>query len=327
MSYTPTDTSTSSPQQQPKDNRKVVYGVLVAALLLTWGYIIYDKSQTKEVIAAKNTQIVTATTAKDSIQQDFNLASAKLDSMAGTNIKLQGALAEKNEDIIKLKQNINGILRNKNATASELKQAKAMITELNGKIDNLFADLEKAKAENTQLTATNTQLNTDKQQLSVEKQAIADNLAATDAAKKSVEDLASTLHASNIAIAAVNIKRNGSEKETNTAKRADLLRISFDLDENRVAPSGSKEIYVCVTAPDGKSITNGMNFTTRDAGEKPYTQKVDVNYEQGKRKAVSFDWKQDGAKYETGDYKIQIYQNGFKIGEGTKTLKKGGLFS
>ena len=326
MSYTPTATS-QTPQQQPQDNRKVIYGVLVAALLLTWGYIIYDKSQTKEVVAAKEQQIINVVSAKDSIQQDFNLASSKLDSMAGTNVKLQGALAAKNDDIIKLKQNINGILRNKNATASELKQAKGMIAELNGKIENLFADLEKAKAENTQLTASNTQLNTDKQQLSTEKQAIADNLAATDAAKKSVEDLASTLHASNLSISAINVKSNGKEKETTTAKRADLLRFSFDLDENRVAPSGSKEIYVCVTAPDGKAISNGTTFTTRDAGDKTYTQKVDVNYEQGKRKPVSFDWKKDGATYETGDYKIQIYHNGFKIGEGTKTLKKGGLFS
>ena len=41
---------------------------------------------------------------------------------------------------------------------------------------------------------------------------------------------------------------------------------------------------------------------------------------------VSFDWKQKDA-YKEGDYKIEIYNNGFKIGQGVKTLKKGGLFS
>jgi hypothetical protein len=41
---------------------------------------------------------------------------------------------------------------------------------------------------------------------------------------------------------------------------------------------------------------------------------------------VSFDWKQ-GDKYQTGEYRIEIYNNGFKIGEGRKALKKGGLFS
>jgi hypothetical protein len=30
--------------------------------------------------------------------------------------------------------------------------------------------------------------------------------------------------------------------------------------------------------------------------------------------------------FQTGNYKIEIYQNGFKIAEGVRSLKKGGLF-
>ena len=33
-----------------------------------------------------------------------------------------------------------------------------------------------------------------------------------------------------------------------------------------------------------------------------------------------------GDKFQKGYYKIEIYHNGFKIGEGTRELKKGGLF-
>jgi len=66
-------------------------------------------------------------------------------------------------------------------------------------------------------------------------------------------------------------------------------------------------------------------FDTRNEGSKPYTNKVTIPYEQGKKSTVSFDWKQEG-KYQLGEYKIEVYHNGFKIGEGTKTLKKGGLF-
>ncbi len=141
--------------------------------------------------------------------------------------------------------------------------------------------------------------------------------------------MASTLHASNINIAAINVRGNGKEKETSKAKKADMFRVSFDLDENRIAPSGQKELYVVVIGPDGKPITipsNGSGeFQTRDEGSKVYTSKVDINYEQGKRTPVSFDWKQEN-HYQTGDYKIEIYHNGYKIGEGTKSLRKGGLF-
>jgi len=47
---------------------------------------------------------------------------------------------------------------------------------------------------------------------------------------------------------------------------------------------------------------------------------------QGQKQPVKVEWSQNG-KFETGGYKVEIYNNGFKIGEGICTLKKGGLFS
>ncbi|MEO7529808.1 MAG: hypothetical protein ABIS69_00310, partial [Sediminibacterium sp.] len=245
------------------------------------------------------------------------------------NIQLHGDLADRQTDIQKLKSNIGNILKKKNASDAELAKAKDMIAELNGKVDGLFAEVDKLKGENQQLTSTNQQLNTDKSQLTVEKQGLEQNLATTKTEKKQLEekvDVASTLHASSIGIAAIKVSSSGKEKETTTAKRANLMRIMFKLDENRVTPSGTKDIYVVVTGPDGKPITEGTNFDTREEGNKTFTSKVSVNYEQGKVVPVSFDWRQND-KYKEGDYRVEIYNNGFKIGEGVKTLKKGGLFS
>jgi regulator of replication initiation timing len=205
-----------------------------------------------------------------------------------------------------------------------------MIAELNGKITDLLAQVEQLKQENQTLTTANTDLTTQRDTLTAQKTRVEQNLAETDSERAHIQDVGSTLHASNINITAINIKGSGKEKATSTAKRADVFRISFDLDENRIAASGTKELYVCVTAPDGHPITipaNGSGtFQTREEGEKVFTNKVDIQYEQGKRTPVSFDWKPENGKYQTGDYKIQIYQNGYKIGEGTKSLKKGGLF-
>ena len=320
-------TSDNGDQPQKKDSRKLWYGILTVLLLSTWCYIIIDKSKTKETIVQKDTQILTVSTEKDSIQLAFNNASLKLDSLQTSNTKFQGALAEQNDKISKLKTDINRILSKKNASDAELKQAKEMIAELNGKIDGYSAEIEKLKSENKELTNANTQLSSQKDSLSVAAQNLQQNLATTQAAKKNVEDLASTLHASNIAILAIEKKSSGKEIQTTTAKRADLLRFKFDLDENMLAPSGTKEIYISVIGPDGKVITDGSTFTSRDEGAKTYTSKVDVNYEQGKRTPVNVDWKNSTGKYQIGDYKISIYHNGFKIGEGVKTLKKGGWFS
>jgi hypothetical protein len=43
-----------------------------------------------------------------------------------------------------------------------------------------------------------------------------------------------------IGIAAIKVKGNGKEKETTTAKRANLIRINFNLDENRVTLQAQK---------------------------------------------------------------------------------------
>jgi hypothetical protein len=147
--------------------------------------------------------------------------------------------------------------------------------------------------------------------------------------KEEVIDVATTLHASNFTILGINETGGGKEKKTSTAKKVDKLRISFDIDENRVAQSGLKNIFVCITGPDGKPLAaetlGSGKFSTRDGVQKQYTQKIDINYTQGQRQTVSIDWKQN-ANFEKGDYKIEVYNNGFKIGEGISNLKKGGLF-
>ena len=327
MTYS-TESTTQTPQGN--DNRKLIYGILITALVLTWGYIFYDKSKTKETVTLLETKISNVDSARNAIQAEYTLVSAKADSLTQNNLQLHGSLAEKGTEIQKLKVNIGNILRKKDATAAELADAKNMISDLNGKINGLFVEIEKLKGENQTLTTSNQQLSNEKTQLNTDKQNLEQNLSKTATEKQQLADkvdVASTLQASHIAILAIDLKSNGKEKETNTAKRADFMRVIFTVDANRVTPSGSKDFYIIITGPDGKSFNDGGNFTTREDGEKGFTNKVSVAYEQGKpMPPVSFNWKKND-KYVEGNYKIEIYNNGFKIGESLKTLKKGGLFS
>jgi uncharacterized phage infection (PIP) family protein YhgE len=328
MSYNPENSATNPQQPRKRDDRKVIYAVLIAALLGTWGYIIYDKSKSNESINQLQTQYSNVDSARNEIQNQYNDALARLDSATGNNTQLQGALSERQKEIDNLKRQITSITSRRNATAGELERARNLINQLNMRIDDMYAEIQRLKIENQTLASSNKRLNTEKQQLTTEKGQLQENLTSVESARQEVEEVASTLHASNMNITPLHIKGSGKEKETTTAKRVDLLRISFDLDENRIATTGNKEIYVTVTAPDGRPVTMASGsgtFDTREEGTKTYTNKVSIPYEQGKRSTVKFDWKQE-AKYQLGQYKIEVYHNGFKIGEGTKTLKKGGLF-
>lgn len=329
MAYTnyPSTGSALDQPQKPKDNRNLIYGALVVLLLGSWGYIVYDKSKTHEQIQQQQTQIVTTTNEKDSLDNEFKSALQRMDSLTGNNAQLQGKLSDKQSEIEKIKKEYQVESRKGNA---DKKKLQSLINQLNGRINDYEIQVAQLQAENEQLTTNNKQLTVEKDSLTTTTQTLSQNLATTQEESAHVTDVASTLHASNINIAAIDVRGNGKEKATSTAKKADMFRVSFELDENRIAPSGQKELYVVVTSPDGSPITiptsGSGEFQTRDEGSKVFTNKVDVQYEQGKRIPVSFDWKQEN-HYQTGNYKIEIYHNGYKIGEGMKSLKKGGLFS
>lgn len=317
--------SAASPTLPPrKDYRGLIIGLLVAGLLGTWGYLLWNNNKQEKVITSNQQQIAKVSDEKSDLQTNFDATLMRLDSISGNNNELQSSLSERNSEITRLKTEIRSILNKRNATATELQRAKGLIATLNEKLNGLEEEVAKLTQENQTLTTEKTVLTQEKEQLTTD-------LQTTNVAKQELEkkvDVASTLNASNIAITPVNERKGGKEKVTSTAKRVDKLVISFDVD-NRIAQAGQTDVFVCITSPDGNPVSvpalGSGTFTTREEGDKVYTARVPVELESGKRKPVQFAWKQN-SDFQRGDYKIEIYHNGFKIGEGTRSLKKGGLF-
>ncbi len=328
MSYSSessTSTSNSPLPDQPHrtgaDKRKLFLTILTIALLGTWGFIIYDKSRTNQEYEQLQAQYTNVDSARSALVIEFEDARRRMDSLVGSNTELTGELAERQGEINRLKDQVAVVLKQKNVDA---KKARSLINQLKAQVNDLMAEVERLRDENQVLTAANQHLTAERDSLNAYKQSLESNLNTTRGEKAHLEEVGSTFNVSNINIAAINVKNSGKEVTTSSAKRADALRISFVIDENRIASTGTKEIYVTIIDPSGNPVsvpqTSGT-FKSREEGEKVYTSKVMVNYEKGKRTPVSFDWKQDG-RYQTGDYKIQIYHNGYKIGEAVKALKK-----
>lgn len=312
-----------APQAAPAKNYKnIAIGVLATALVAVSGYMLYSRNQTSQTLQQQETQIAKVTTEKSDLQNSFDASLARLDSMSTVNSGLESKLTEKNDEITKVKAEIRSILNKKNATASELGRAKTLIASLNEKIASLEQDV-------ARLTMENQTLSNDKAVLTQEKEKLTQDLTATTVVKQELEkkvDVASTLNASNIVITPINVRNNGKEKVSTTAKRVDKFVVSFDV-ANRIAQPGKTDVYVLVIGPDGQAINTGTEtFTIREEGEKAFTAKVPVELETAKTKNVEFAFIPKST-FKQGNYKIMIYQNGFLIGQGTRELKKGGLFS
>lgn len=303
---------------------------LIIALLGTWGYIIWDKSKTKETIQQKDLVITNTSTQRDELQKELEEATRLYDMIKTSSANMvhskDSTISKRDREIAAKREKIQQLLSKVGATEQELAQAKGLIASLNNDIVKYKTQVETLEGEKIVLTKEKNLVIQQRDKV----QKDFDSASNVIKQKEEVIDVATTLHASNFSILGINETGNGKEKKTSTAKRVDKLRISFDIDENRVAQSGIKNIYVCITGPDGKPLAaealGSGNFNTRDGAQKFYTQKIELNYTQGQRQTLSIDWKQN-TNFAIGDYKIEIYNNGFKIGEGIGSLKKGGLFS
>lgn len=325
--YPSASSQSSGVNRTPNSNntgRNVLIGLLVAALLGTWGYILWSKNSTPGsggTDGGSNLEVATAMSESDSLRQMFNLAEMRLDSITGANNSLQGEKLALQKEIDDRKSEINKILNDKNATSSDLAKARRLIGELNGQIGRLEQQVAQLRGENMELSAKNTHLTAEKDILS---QNLDTRTRENDELATTV-DVGSTLAASGMAITPLKEKRNGKEKQTNFARKVDMLKVSFNV-ENRITTSGPADLYVVVTDPKGVVVQNSQlssgSMTTRQDGDRNFTAKVPVEYEQGTRKGVAFPIRNsDGFNH--GDYKIEVYHNGFKIGEGVRNLRKG----
>jgi peptidoglycan hydrolase CwlO-like protein len=309
------ETNTPPQNGQGRKNNTIIYWVVIVILLAGCLYLFMSKNKMAEdnnlALKTKQQTIDSVRTDRASLQADFDAASAKIDQLVSQNSKLDSALQGDKAQMAKLQSQIRSVLANKNATQAELKNAREMITSLNDKTkayETRIAELEK---ENTQLTGENKVL-TKERDSTVEK-----NIA--------LKKVGSVLHASNIRMEAIHKKRNGKEKETTKAKRVDQMRITFDIDENRIAESGTKQVYLRVMGPDGNVMSTPANasgaMTTANGDQLKYSIVKDVVLTQNQPvKDVVVDWAQQG-DYKKGTYNIEIYHDGYKVGAGNVELR------
>ena len=98
MAYTnyPSTGSPSDGPQKSKDNRNLVYGVLIAitSVRLMVAIIIYSQSKNKSHEQVQQTQIHRLTNCttneKDSLDNEFKSALQRMDSLTGNNAQLAG---------------------------------------------------------------------------------------------------------------------------------------------------------------------------------------------------------------------------------------------
>jgi predicted nucleic acid-binding Zn-ribbon protein len=307
------------------NSKNWIFGAIIAALAGVTIYMYMAKNKAENANHATGEQLATTATAKDAMQTDYNAALGRLDELTSKNKGMEDAINAKDGEVADLKKQIDEILQNKNATQADLNKAKGLIASLNTKVQSFEKQIAQLKESNTNLATEKEQLSVEKQNEMNQKNEVTKQRDEIAEEKKGLEkkvEVAKVLHASNITLLPIKKRLlTGKEAETAKAKRAELIRITFDLDDNRISESGEKELYIVVYAPNGDAYTSGK-FKMENGTEKNYTVSKTIPYVQGQTsKNIALDWKPIDAKFEKGDYQLEIYHMGYKIGGNSVSLK------
>jgi len=302
-----------------RDSKNLLLLLVSVGLMGTWIYHLYDKSRYSNHISevlVKDT-VATQEAVRDSLQRLFTENTKELDTTKSVTDSLKGSLDSTMSKIFDLRRQINDILKNRNATNTDLKKARALIAEYQERIEEM-------KAQNTDLETERTRLNGVLTQLNDEMKGLQDNVDKITRENKALTETineASTFIASDMRLSVVTTKSGDRETEVTSAKKADKFIVSFTL-QNNIASTASYDVYVVILQPDNKVLQTDVwgadHFDTKTEGAKAYTTKVHFEYNKAERKKIVYTIQPDN--FFAGVYTMRVYQNGVSLGETTRQL-------
>jgi len=209
----------------------------------------------------------------------------------------------------------------------QIAQSNASEKEKLAKLNQLVAELNQAKQDLVKEVA---EWKTKYEIVSKKLDTVSTNLATTQkqvvglqGENQNLTSVAKVLHISAVSVKGEKDKGKGQEKETNSVRHLDYLRISFTVEKNSIAALGTNAIYYRIASPQNKLLYNpnkgGGVMTSKDDGsEIRYTGKIEFEYA-NQRIPISAKWIPD-LKLEKGDYQVEFYNEGTSIGTAKFTL-------
>lgn len=299
-----------------KSNTGLVVGlILMTILAAVFGYLYYKEhniTQKQETDLTARVQELAASEIKlDSISKQLDARILEVQGLGGDVAELQKVKASLESD--------RAALRKGNVSMGrKIKEYEEFLTKKDTEIAQL-------REENQQLISQNEGLTQEKIELQTSRQAVRDSLSGVVAQKTELESkvtMAAALRARNVKVYAVSSKGKVREGENVKSKRVDKVRVDFILEKNPLTAADSKTIYMRIIDPSGATISDtktGSGVFQYNGQEQGYTISKDIVYSNNNQD-VSILYDRD-APFTSGKYTIELYAEGFSIGEGSFSVK------
>lgn len=324
--------STNTSGNNSKSTLLIAAVAVIVVLLGVNGYMIYSKSQ----VASKNTELSAdldeTTKLKEELNKQYYSALSELEGMRGTNEELNSLIDQQKQELDASKGRIETLLKDK----GNLSKARAEVANLQGRINQLLAEVNTLKGENETLKgdvtrlgeekttlqtsletekATTTQLSTEKSALETEK---ADLAKTKDELTKRVT-AASAIKVQEVEGTGLITKDQKKPSKSSNAKKVNQVDVCFEIIPNDNADVGQEVFHVRIISPTGETLASQGSFTSGAGEEVPYSNAKTTSYNKGESKICAS--VAPGAPFAEGDYKIEVYNKGYLSGKGTFKLK------
>lgn len=302
------------------ENKSNNTGTLIGLILMTilaavFGYLYY---QERGITTKQETDIQTRVMELAASEIKLDSISKQLDARIIEVQGLGGDVAE----LQKMKESLEkdrASLRKGNASLStKIKEYETFLTKKDEEIATLREENQQLLSQNETLVQTNTELQTSKQ-------AVRDSLAGVVTKNTELESKVTTaaaLRARSVKVYAISSKGKVREGEEVKSKRIDKVRVDFILEKNPLTQTDSKTIYMRIIDPSGATISDaatGSGEFDYNGQKQGFTISQDVVYGNNNQDvSILYD---RATPFPKGKYTIQLYSEGFAIGEGSFSVK------
>lgn len=285
---------------------------LLLIILTGLGYYSYTNNKKHELVKT------TMQNDQDKLINDLSEMEASYTDEIAKNTTLYEELSIQKDEVTKL---IDSIKRVKNTSWRASKYLK-------NKISKLQALSNKYKALNDSLIQSNEFLNSENLNLNEENRNLTTNIEEQTTYSNTLltqnEELArkvaigEMIKISNMHVLTYRTRRN-KLRETDRAKKVDVFKVSFTLNENQIAANRNITAYVNVIKPSGELLLDRGVFTTSNNVETHYSDKSSIPYKKENiTKSVLI--KFGDLRLEKGTYLIDLYTDNTKVGTVKKVL-------
>ncbi|MGL4632143.1 MAG: hypothetical protein ACRCVT_13145 [Leadbetterella sp.] len=301
---------------------------LVLALLLAgiFAYLYFQEKRSNSTqnltLIESKSELVRTGSKLDSIKNQLDQKIAEIEALGGQVNELK-------ELRIKLEKDKANLLNSKNVN---FKEYESKIKDYEAQLALKDEEIAKLKEENVVLTnqnevlsSENSGLKSSNEDLKTKKEVLEDSVYKTTVKNRELSEkvtLAAALRPMSYSVTAINSRGKQREGEAFKAKRVDKIKLTFKLAENPLTRKENKTIFLRLMDHQGNVISDmatGSGIMTFGGKETIYTTSETIMYS-NTGQAVEMYYTR-GTAYEKGTYNIELYADGFRIGQTSFVVK------